>query len=184
MTYYANIACDLPRDTKMLMAGWQGRAVYVEGVLFARENLTDGVLERVALPLWMPDMNVKTRAKHLDRLAELGALETLDNGWRFPTHVWSRWNPSRSEVESKREAERQRKAEYRERRRREREVSDECPNVVPLGRMGPGTSRGAQTETETETETEISSSYQGHQAPVDKSGIDEVTKRLSERFRA
>lgn len=150
MPIYAQIACDLPRDPKMLMVGWQARAVYVEAVLFARENLTDGEIIRVALPLWMHDMNTKTRTKYLEQLANVGALERTDDGWRFPDRVWKKWNPTRSEVEEKREAERQRKAEYRRQRQAVRDVSQDCPNGTSAGVPRVSQARPRQPEPEPE----------------------------------
>lgn len=160
MSLYAQVACELPRDPKMIIAGWQARAVYVEGLLYARENLTDGVLLSVALPLWMPDMTAKTRSKHLQRLVEVGALEQIEGGWRYPEHVWRKWNPTRSEVEEKREAERQRKADYRERKKRERQSSAR----VPLGQVVAGTSRDRQPKPEPKKSQSHSQSH-SHSSP-------------------
>lgn len=92
MELHAQIACSMPRDPRMIAAGWQARAVYTEAILYCRENLTDGVIDRLAMPFWMPDMNPRTRVKHLDRLVELGALDPCEQGWKFPDHVWRRWN--------------------------------------------------------------------------------------------
>lgn len=119
MTYFAQIACDLPRDPKMLAAGWQARAVYTEAILFCRENLTDGEITRIQLPLWMPDLPPAKREPHLTKLAELGILETTDDGWAIPRKVWRRWNPTRAQIDRQRAAERRRKAEYRRRKREE-----------------------------------------------------------------
>lgn len=104
MTLYAKLSCAAPRDPRMIAAGWQARAVYVEALLYARENLTDGVIDRRALVFWMPDMPPRTRSRHLDRLVELGALEHHEAGWTFPKAVWSRWNPSRAEIDDMRQA--------------------------------------------------------------------------------
>jgi hypothetical protein len=146
---YAQVSCSMTRDPRMIAAGWQARAVYVEAILYCRENLTDGIIDRLALPYWMPDMPVKARSKLLDHLVHVGALTTCEQGWSFPEGVWSRWNPSRAEVEAKREAEKQRKANYRARRRGETDPSQD----VPMGQRVPATSRDKQPETETEPET-------------------------------
>lgn len=151
MAYYAQLSCEFTRDPRMIAAGWQARAVYVEAMLYCRENLTDGLIDRLALIFWMPDMPVKARAKLLDRLADVGALAIVDQGWRFPSHVWSKWNPSKADVEAKREAEAQRKAEWRARRRAESGVS---PNGTDSGHRVTATDGPRQTERETKRETE------------------------------
>jgi hypothetical protein len=176
---YAQISCSMTRDPRMIAAGWQARAVYVEAVLYCRENLTDGIIDRLALPYWMPDMPVKARSKLLDRLIEVGALTTCEQGWSFPEGVWSRWNPSRADVEAKREAEKQRKANYRAKRREETDVSED----VPMGQVDYATSRDKQPETEPEPETKKESSPRlstdptADEQPVDNR-FDLIVKRV------
>lgn len=151
MAIYAQLSCEMPRDSRMIAAGPLGRLVYIEALLYCRENLTDGLIERIALKFWCPDIGTRARAKHLDRLAEVGALVQVDDGWAFPDHVWQKWNPSKSEVEGKRDAERQRKADYRAKRR---DRHDHSPEDVPSGHIRPGTSRGRQPEPEPEEKPE------------------------------
>jgi hypothetical protein len=166
---YAQISCSMTRDPRMIAAGWQARAVYVEAVLYCRENLTDGIIDRLAMPYWMPDMPVKARMKLLDILVDVRALDPCDQGWRFPEHVWARWNPSRAEVEAKREAEKQRKANYRARRREGTDPSES----VPMGQYVPATSRDKQPETEPEPETKKESSPRLSTTPTeDKQPVD------------
>ncbi len=55
MALYGRFDCSMPRDRRMIAVGWQGRAVYFEATLYCRENLTDGLIERVALAQWMVD---------------------------------------------------------------------------------------------------------------------------------
>lgn len=149
MTFYARIATDFPRDPRMIAAGWQTRAVYIEALLYCRENLTDGLLHSLALPYWMPDMSPGIRKRHLNKLVELGALEADDDGWRFPHKVWARWNPTKAEVEAKRDEERQRKADYRARKRRGSQPSEN----VPTGQVVAATDRPRTSETKEKTKT-------------------------------
>jgi hypothetical protein len=146
---YAQVSCSMTRDPRMIAAGWQARAVYVEAILYCRENLTDGIIDRLALPYWMPDLPVKARTKLLDHLVHVGALDACEQGWSFRQGVWSRWNPSRAEVEAKREAEKQRKANYRAKRREGTDVSED----VPMGQVDYATSRDKQPKKEPEPET-------------------------------
>jgi hypothetical protein len=179
---YAQLSCSMTRDPRMIAAGWQARAVYVEAILYCRENLTDGIIDRLAMPYWMPDMPVKARVKLLDRLVEVSALDACDQGWRFPEHVWGRWNPSKADVESKREAEAQRKADYRARRRSGTEPSED----VPTGHLVLATSRDRQPESEPEPEPKPEPKPKNHHRlsttpvapvePVDK--FDQVVEQI------
>jgi hypothetical protein len=141
---YANISCDMPRDPRMIRAGWQARAVYTEAVLYCRENLTDGIIDRVALVYWMPDMPIKLRVKLLDHLASVGALEAHELGWKWPDKVWQAWNPSKQEVADKREAEAKRKADYRAKKKGATDPSES----VPMGQRVTATTCPRQEEEE------------------------------------
>jgi len=62
------------------------------------------------------DVPRRLKLAKLEQLAEVGALERIDNGWRIPEKVWREWkNPTKAEVEAKRHAEAERKAEWRAR---------------------------------------------------------------------
>lgn len=115
MALYAKIDCASVRDPKMIAAGPLGRLIYWQAVLYCRENLTDGRIDALLLPLIALD--IPNPKKHMGRLVELGALEPIDGGWQIPDRVWRRWNPLKSEVDEKRAAEAERKAAYRESRR-------------------------------------------------------------------
>ena len=145
---YANLSCDMPRDPRMLAAGWQARAVYVEAVLYCRENLTDGVIDRIALVCWMPDMPAKQKVQMLDRLVTVGALDTCDLGWKWPDKVWQAWNPSKHEVQTKREAEAKRKADYRAKKNGVPKASEN----VPMGQRVTALSCPVQEEEEPKEE--------------------------------
>jgi hypothetical protein len=49
MELHAQLACALPRELTKKGVNWQQRAVYMEAVLYCRENLTDGVITRAEL---------------------------------------------------------------------------------------------------------------------------------------
>src|SRR5688572_909332 len=95
---FANLSSAAPRDPRLIAAGPMGRLVYYEAVLYCRENLTDGIIDRLIVPVFAVDVPVKTKVRHLDRLADVGALEVIDLGWRIPIDVWREWNPLRDEV--------------------------------------------------------------------------------------
>jgi hypothetical protein len=146
---YGQFACAMPRDPRMVAAGYDGRLVYMEAALYCRENLTDGVIDRLTLAFWTPDLPLKRKVAKLDLLAEVGALELIDVGWRIPEDVWREWNPTRSEVDSKRQLEAERKAEYRARR----QMSQESPNGTGADGRVTATRCPRQPETEPKPET-------------------------------
>lgn len=133
---YAQFDCDLPRDPKMLRAGPLARLLYMQCVLYGRENLTDGKIEAVLLPLIATDIP-KPHAL-MAKLADAGLVEVTDYGWRIPPHVWAKRNPTRVQVETKREADRVRKDSKRN----------------PGGQTTESGRTNAQEETETEEEPE------------------------------
>lgn len=116
---YAQIDCDLPRDPRMIAVGPVGRMMYVQCILYCRENLTDGVIDKLCLPLIA--MDIASPLKHLARLVEVGALVATNTGWKIPETVWRRRNPLKSEVDASRQAEAERKARYREKSQRDKQ---------------------------------------------------------------
>lgn len=141
-TFYAQIDCDLPRDPKMLRAGPLPRLLYIQCVLYGRENLTDGRIEEVLLPLIAIDIP-KPQAL-MGKLVAVGLVETTDYGWRIPPHVWGKRNPTRAAVDEKREADRVRKMSGRN----------------PGGRASDSGRRPGETETKDETQDETKQQQQ------------------------
>ena len=141
---YAQIDCDLPRDPRMIRVGPMARLLYIQFVLYSRENLTDGEVERVQLPI--VSMDIPRATKCVAALVDVGALEITERGWRIPRDVWVKRNPLREQVESKRKEEADRKKSYRDRQRTSVDV--------PTGQSVTATSRPRQEETETKTEEE------------------------------
>ena len=131
MRLYVQFDCAFPRDHKFRAAGPLGRIVYVEAAMFCRENLTDGVIHRLNLVDFAVD--VPNKKRHMAKLVEVGALEEIDVGWKIPEHVWRQWNPLKSEVDEKRQAEAERKAEYRRRRRESSPSPNGADSDVPPG---------------------------------------------------
>ena len=185
MELHAQIACNMPRELAKRGATWQDRAVYCEAILYCRENLTDGLISRGELPFWMPDMAPRTRAQRLDSLTTSGLLVLVDEGWRFPEHVWRKWNPTKAEVDAKRAEDAARKAEWRARKRA---ASTNDPNNVPAGQPqdinGTHLSRDANATTcprQPEPEPEPEPEEEGLTYSRSLTG---VVAELTERFRA
>lgn len=115
MSLYAKMSCALPRDPRMIQAGPMARLLYMQAVLYCRENLTDGEIDHRILGLVA--MDIPDPVSEMDSLCEVGAMEECDLGWRFPMDVWTRWNPTRAEVEEMRSSEAERKRSYRDKKR-------------------------------------------------------------------
>jgi hypothetical protein len=175
---YGQFSCAMPRDPRMVAAGFAARLVYMEAALYCRENLTDGIIDRLTLAFWTPDMPVRTKITKLDRLAEVGALEVIPAGWRIPEDVWREWNPTKDEVNSKRQLEAERKAEYRARR----QLSQESPNGTQPDARVTATRCPRQPETEPKPETKT----EPYKSPLDSydaahGDVGEVIKGMFQR---
>lgn len=119
MALYAKIDCALARDPRLIKVGPLARMLYVQAILYGRENLTDGLVDRVVLNLIAVD--IPHPAKLMDTLADVALndplLERTTDGWRIPERTWRKWNPTRTEVNEMRDAEAVRKASWRDKRR-------------------------------------------------------------------
>lgn len=177
---YARFDCGMPRDPKMSRAGALGRLIYMEAVMYSKENMTDGVIERVALAHFTVDIDAKTKTRELNRLAKLGALEQMKNGWRIPSDVWCRWNSTKEQVEQKRADAAARKAQYRAAKRSDASESvppmsqwdnDGTGEAVPHVSSTPETEPKTEPKTEPETETETETEPETESKPVSSSSV-------------
>lgn len=131
MPLYAAIDVGYPDDPKVVDAGDIAELVYLRCVLRCREHLTDGVIDRRVLPRWLAGIR-GPHTKHMARLVEVGLLCTHDAGWCIPLNAWRKWNPTKAEVDQKRDDEKRRKAEYRDKKRAE-EMSQRDTGGTPDG---------------------------------------------------
>jgi hypothetical protein len=179
---YARIDVALARDPRMIAAGPLARLMYVQSVLYCRENLTDGVIDRLILPLVAVD--VPNARRHMARLVDVGALEVVEVGWRIPDQVWRRYNPLRSEVDEIRRAEAERKASYRDKKRRDEGVptGQRVAETLPRG-QGKGETEG-ETETEGEGREELPPQDELQGLSTDGGGIVDMIAAWSDRRRA
>jgi len=132
---YAQISTSLPYDPKIARCSVEAELLYIRCVLFARQQLSDGVVYAHDMPI--VGVRLARRARAMRELCASGLLVECAEGWRFPAEVWEAWNPSAQEVATKRDGNAARQAAFRQRRN-------------ALRARG----RDAQTETETETEEE------------------------------
>ncbi len=175
MALYGQFSCDMPTELLKKGVGWQDRAVYAEAALHCRKELTDGVIDRVLLPMWMIDMTPDDRAVALDRMVKLKALRKHKRGWCFPPHVWAAWGVMKADVDAKRAAEAQRKADYRAKvSQRDTRGTQTDVRVTATRTSGPvPDSKSHSQEPEPEPEPEPSQSVVTQLTPVAPSRADD-----------
>lgn len=91
---------------KVLDAPLKALGLWVKAGAWSSDQLTDGRIPKTALTL-LGGTPTDARA-----LVTAGLWEVDGNGWRF--HDWADMQPSRGDVEARREAEREKKRRWRE----------------------------------------------------------------------
>lgn len=124
MSLYIKLSCDALTDDKIIAVGPIGFAVYVRGLLYAKQHLTDGLIPSNAMAFIMQSVHHPQQV--VDRLLLTKLWIKSPDGYCVPPDKWARYQTTKSQVEEKQAYERQRKAEYRARRRG-------CPAPVPMG---------------------------------------------------
>lgn len=129
MTWY-KVDDKLHSHKKAIKAG-DAMALWVMAGSWAADQLSDGFVPDYVVLRMFPAQG----EKWAERLVEVGLWETSkhdgDDGWAF--HQWDDHQPTRSEVESKREAERERKRRQRRGSTGQFEESARSPAGVPPG---------------------------------------------------
>jgi hypothetical protein len=95
MALYAKIDVAFARDPDLVGLPL-ARLMYVQCLLYARENLTDGAIDSRLLSFVAVD--IQRPRRHMDALVKAGKLEETPDGWRIPGHVWRKFNPTKDEV--------------------------------------------------------------------------------------
>lgn len=84
---------------KVLRAGPDATLLYISGGCYAAKHLTDGLIPKCAVPT----LTTLTRPQKLaDQLVHVGLWHELSDDYEM--HDYLRYNPSRHEIESRREA--------------------------------------------------------------------------------
>lgn len=126
----------LHRHRKARLAGLEAMGLWTLAASWAGEELTDGFVPRSVLFSWARENALELAG----RLEEVGLWEPTvhlgEEGWLF--HDWHEYNPTREEVEARREVERAKK-------RRQR-AADSSPAGTPSGTAGgsPGTGKSKE----------------------------------------
>ncbi|MGO4974586.1 hypothetical protein [Bifidobacterium boum] len=93
---------------KRHQAGLRAMGVWVIAGSWCADHLTDGHVPAGMLPA------LGARPADARTLVQAGLWDEVEGGWQF--HDWVQINPSRADIESRRESERQRVAEWRAKR--------------------------------------------------------------------
>ena len=113
---YIKLFTNVISDARLFEAGTDGFSMWVRGLLYAKEHMTDGEVPRSVVGIFGIKQPLKTAAK----LVKLGLWEVTSDGWTVGSDKWSRYQTTRDEVEHKR-------SEWRETKARQRSMSK--PNV-------------------------------------------------------
>lgn len=113
-------------DEKVAACHCAAVALHVACLCFAARELTDGRIPGVIMRRLMHA--TRTRKRDLDRLIEVGLVDTLGkvpgspmaDDYYLPAYLG--WNPSKAELEESRERNRQRQATYRDRKQGEKHL--------------------------------------------------------------
>lgn len=107
MKLYAKIGLGFPKDRKVRRAGPLAELLYLRGVLFSKEILSDGFIDETQLEIVA--VGIPDPETHAASLVREGLWVRNDEGWTVPPEVWSEWNDTKDQVESKRKTDRERK---------------------------------------------------------------------------
>lgn len=174
MTWY-KVDDKLHSHKKAIKAG-DAMALWVMAGSWAADQLSDGFVPDYVVLRMFPAQG----EKWAERLVEVGLWETAkhdgDDGWAF--HQWDDHQPTRSEVESKREAERERKRRQRRGSTGQFEESARSHAGVPVG-QGADTAQDS-TPSHTVPSRPDPSLSNAEEAPL-REDVEAICKRLADR---
>lgn len=150
-------------DDKAVIAGLEGRALYIAGLCWCARNLTDGNIDKRALPAIAALAGVTPDIA--DTLVAVGLWENEDASYRVPSFL--NYQPSRQQVIADREAAAERQRRSREKSRRDSHSDSNGSNGVSSG----APSRPVPSP----SELSLSQSSSDLQEPVDNPTTDETS---------
>jgi hypothetical protein len=107
---YAPLSAHYYKDDAIAEAGEKAELLYVRGLAFCADVLSDGHISDVQLGRFV-GVGMRDVKQRAERLVEVGLWER--NGSGYVVRQWSKWNSTRSEIESRQQAEAKRKAAAR-----------------------------------------------------------------------
>lgn len=105
---YVPLDTEFFRRPRIVRLGLEGRALYLAGLCWCKQQLTDGSIPYEALPSLVADAGIERRRvdKAVAALVLNDAWEANGEGWHVAD--WSQWNKTRAEIDE--ESERKRAA--------------------------------------------------------------------------
>lgn len=103
---YVQLDTEFFRRPRIVRLGLEGRALYLAGLCWCKQYLTDGAIPYEALPSLIADAGIPPR--HVDEA--VAALITTEvwtpNGQGWHVGDWEQWNKTRAEIEDESAAKR------------------------------------------------------------------------------
>lgn len=134
---WISIDDNFPDHPKVTAAGPLAAWLHVCGMAYCGRYLTDGHIPARQIPR-LADLDDPLALA--ERLVEVGLWEEVEGG--YLVHDYLKYNPSRAQVEAKREANARRQAAFRNRKSAPSDAQDETPSGPEQGPKRRGRSRG------------------------------------------
>jgi hypothetical protein len=126
-------------NRKALLAGKDGRMLYLTALCYSAGQLTDGRIDDGLLPMLGALAEVDEARQVAGQLVEIGLFERIEGGYQI--HHYSEYNPSAEQVKAQRAADAKRKAEWRQQHRQPdgQYTSEWTDGGTPSGQTSGGT---------------------------------------------
>lgn len=147
MSLFIRISTRIFDDPKVLQVGPNGLWLYVQGLCYAKENMTDGVVPKAILPRL--SVGIRFGSTTARALVDAGLWEDSSDSWRVPADKWEKYQTTKAQVDQRREATKQRVAAHRSRKRNS--VTHGGCNTTPEPEPEPEPYIKATTTTKTST---------------------------------
>lgn len=141
MSLYIRLSTQVLTDAKLLCVSSDAFTLWVKGLLYAKEHLTDGFVPDGALPLLMIGISdQKSAIESLTAGGDDSLWHRVEGGHTVGADRWAHWQTTKADVEEKQVKERERKAEWRRKKAEQVDASvtnlsqwdtEPCPANVP-----------------------------------------------------
>lgn len=137
MSLYIKLDCDALSDAKLLAVGPDGFTLYVKGLMYSKQHLTDGFVPEHAIALL--SIGIRNAKKLIQLLIDVDLWKKCDGGFTVGAERWAKRQTTKLQVEETRKETARRVAEFREKKRnasvtplQNESNSDVTPPVTPL----------------------------------------------------
>lgn len=149
MALYIRLECEVLTDAKILQVGPEAAFVWVRGLLYSKQHLTDGFIPTHALPLVTLGVTRDMR-DIVTLLVTAGLWDVVENGWHIGAERWARHQTTREDVTRLRESWRRRKDRERQRKNTVTPMSRRDTRNVPPPEPEPEPEKKEDTPTRKE----------------------------------